>query len=152
MLRRLARIVAFGFGSGLMRPAPGTWGTLLAWGLWAALLSQFAAWGVILILVLGFAYGVWACGTVGEELGYPDHSGMVWDEIIAFWIVLALVPQDLFAQAFAFVLFRFFDVAKPRPIRQLESYFPGGLGVMIDDLAAAGYALGVFWLIAVLFS
>ncbi len=152
MVRRLARIVAFGLGSGLLRPAPGTWGTLLAWFLWVVLVGHAASWGVALILVLGFVYGVWACTVVGQELGQPDYGGMVWDEIIAFWLVLALIPQDLFAQALAFVLFRIFDILKPAPIRQLEMRFSGGFGVMIDDLIAAGYTLLVFWVVALLFA
>lgn len=151
MMQRLARIVAFGFGSGLLRPAPGTWGTLVGWVLWFLVIGHAAWWGIGLVLVLGFAYGVWACDTVGAEMGHPDHGGMVWDEIIAFWLVLALIPADIFAQAFAFVLFRFFDVAKPPPIKDLERRCKGGLGVMVDDLGAAAYALLVFWIVAGLF-
>ncbi|GAA5235291.1 phosphatidylglycerophosphatase A [Verticiella sediminum] len=147
MRQRLARIVAFGFGSGLLRPAPGTWGTLAAWLLWVIAVGHLAPWGIALVLILGFAYGVWACDTVGRELGAPDHGGMVWDEIIAFWLVLAFVPGDLFAQALAFVLFRAFDVVKPAPIRQIDRRVKGGLGVMLDDILAAGYALLVYAII-----
>jgi phosphatidylglycerophosphatase A len=71
----------------------------------------------------------------------PDHVGLVWDEFVAFWLVLWLVPQSLPAQALAFVLFRFFDVVKPPPIRQVDARFKGGFGVMLDDLLAAGYTL-----------
>ncbi|MGE4335110.1 MAG: phosphatidylglycerophosphatase A [Pigmentiphaga sp.] len=148
---RLARIVAFGFGSGLLRPAPGTWGTLAAWLLWWLVVGHAASWGIALILALGFAYGVWACGVVGRELGRPDHGGMVWDEIIAFWLVLWLVPDSLFAQALAFVLFRVFDIRKPWPIRHWERRLHGGLGVMVDDLAAAGYTVLLVWLLSTLF-
>ncbi|MBU4611024.1 phosphatidylglycerophosphatase A [Achromobacter sp. GG226] len=148
MVQRLARIVAFGFGSGLLRPAPGTWGTLAGWGLWVLLLAHLPSWGVAAVLVLGFAYGCWACGVVGRDLGVPDHGGMVWDEIIAFWLVLWLVPGDLFSQALAFVLFRAFDVVKPAPIRYFDRRFKSGFGVMIDDVIAAMYALIVFGVIA----
>src|SRR5690606_28433746 len=96
MSKRLARIVAFGFGSGLLTPAPGTWGTLAAWLLWWVGIGHFAPWGVALLLILGFLYGSWACGTVGQEMGAPDHGGMVWDEMIAFWLVLWVIPNDLF--------------------------------------------------------
>jgi len=148
MLKRLARIVAFGFGTGLLRPAPGTWGTLGAWALWSLVISHLAPWGVAAVLVLGFIYGSWACGAVGRELGAPDHSGMVWDEFIAFWLVLALVPGDLFSQALAFVLFRTFDILKPAPVGYLDRRFKSGFGVMLDDIVAALYALLVFAIIA----
>lgn len=141
MLGRLARIVAFGFGTGLLRPAPGTWGTLGAWALWALVVSHFAPWGVALLLVGGFLYGSWACDTVGRELGVSDHGGMVWDEMIAFWLVLWLVPGDIFSQALAFVLFRTFDIIKPAPIGYFDRRFKSGFGVMLDDLLAALYTL-----------
>lgn len=148
MLSRLARIVAFGFGLGLLRPAPGTWGTLGAWALWMLVVSHFAPWGVALLLVLGFVYGSWACDAVGRELGVPDHGGMVWDEMIAFWLILWLVPGDLFSQALAFVLFRAFDITKPAPIGYFDRRFRSGFGVMLDDLLAALYALLVYGIIA----
>ena len=66
---------------------------------------------------------------------------MVWDEMVAFLLVLAIVPRELAWQAAAFAAFRLFDIAKPPPIRWLERRVRGGLGVMLDDLVAAGYAL-----------
>lgn len=148
MGRRLARIVAFGLGSGLLRPAPGTWGTLLAWVLWVVGLAHVGSLGLAVFLTLALVYGAWACGKVGQELGQADHGGMVWDEMVAFWLLLWVVPPDLFAQALAFVLFRVFDITKPRPIAQLDRRFKNGFGVMLDDLLAALYAAVVFWVIA----
>jgi phosphatidylglycerophosphatase A len=66
---------------------------------------------------------------------------MVWDEIVAFLLILAIVPRSLAWQAAAFVLFRLFDIAKPPPIRWFERRYRGGFGVMFDDIIAAGYAL-----------
>jgi phosphatidylglycerophosphatase A len=77
----------------------------------------------------------------GRHLGVADHGGMVWDEVVAFLLVLAVVPRALAWQAAAFVLFRFFDIAKPPPIRQLERRYGGGFGVMFDDIVAAAYTL-----------
>jgi phosphatidylglycerophosphatase A len=94
-----------------------------------------------LFLLVCFIYGCWAAERVAKQLGVPDHVGLVWDEFVAFWLVLWLVPQSLPAQALAFVLFRFFDVVKPPPIRQADARFKGGVGVMLDDLLAAGYTL-----------
>ena len=93
------------------------------------------------LLALLFVLGVWACGRTGRQLGAADHGSMVWDEIVAFLLVLALLPREPDWQAAAFVLFRAFDIAKPPPIGWLERRFHGGFGVMIDDLAAAGYTL-----------
>ncbi|TMH38419.1 MAG: phosphatidylglycerophosphatase A, partial [Betaproteobacteria bacterium] len=77
----------------------------------------------------------------GRHLGVADHRAMVWDEIVAFLLVLAIVPRTFAWQLAAFVLFRFFDIAKPPPIRALERRYHGGFGVMFDDLIAAGYTL-----------
>jgi len=98
-------------------------------------------------LLVCFIYGCWAAERVAKQLGVPDHVGLVWDEFVAFWLVLWLVPQSLPAQALAFVLFRFFDVVKPPPIRQVDARFKGGVGVMLDDLLAAGYTLLVMALV-----
>ena len=145
MRQRAARIVAFGFGSGLLRPAPGTWGTLLAWLLWqplAALLPSPLHQAIV--IAFAFAVGVWACDRAGRDLGVADHGGMVWDEIVAFWAVLWVVPDALAAQACGFVLFRLFDIAKPPPIAYFDRRMKHGLGVMWDDVVAAFYTVLVF--------
>jgi phosphatidylglycerophosphatase A len=135
-----AHIVAFGFGAGLAPFAPGTAGTLLAWALgWA--LGGVHPTIVFFAVVLCFVIGVWACEVTGRHLGIADHSAMVWDEVAAFLLVLAIVPRELAWQAAAFVAFRFFDIAKPPPIRHFERRFGGGFGVMFDDLVAAAYTL-----------
>jgi phosphatidylglycerophosphatase A len=135
-----AHAIAFGFGAGLAPFAPGTFGTLLGWALgW--LLGELPAAILLLVAALGFLIGVWACGVTGRHLGVSDHGGMVWDEVIAFLLVLAVLPRELAWQAAAFVAFRFFDIVKPPPIRHLERSHRGGFGVMFDDLVAAGYTL-----------
>lgn len=135
------RLLVFGFGSGLIRPGSGTWGTLLAWVMWAVAAPMAPDLALGLFLLAAFAYGCWACGRVGREMGVDDHVGMVWDEMVAFWLVLWLTPQTLEAQATAFVLFRFFDTVKPPPIRYFDAHLKGGFGAMWDDLLAAAYSL-----------
>jgi len=136
-----AHFIALGFGAGLSPRAPGTAGTLLAFPLWWV----FGGSGdpVLLLAVLAFLFGagVWACGVTGRHLGVPDHGAMCWDEVVAFLLVLALVPDHPGWQAAAFVLFRAFDILKPPPVRQAEKRWKGGFGVMFDDLLAAGYTL-----------
>jgi phosphatidylglycerophosphatase A len=142
-----ARVVAFGAGSGVIRPAPGTWGTLAGWLVWVFVLGRLPDAVLASIIVLAFVLGCWACAVVGRELGTPDHGGMVWDEVVAIWLVLWLTPASLPMQILAFVLFRIFDIVKPPPVRYFDQRFKNGFGVMVDDLVAAGYALLVMALV-----
>ncbi len=152
MSKRLSRVVALGFGSGLIRQAPGTWGTLLAWALWMPLSAVLPTAYILPFLLAAFALGVWACARVGRELGVADYGGMVWDEMVAFWAVLWLIPETAVAQAFGFLLFRLFDILKPPPISYFDRRFKNGLGVMWDDVVAAFYAVLVFALYTRLFT
>ena len=136
-----AHVLAFGFGVGLVRIAPGTAGTLAAWPVGWLLAGAMPAPAMLALVAALFVLGVWCCGVTGARMGVPDHGAMVWDEMVAFLLVLAIVPRELAWQAAAFAAFRFFDIAKPPPIRWLERRFHGGFGVMFDDLVAAGYAL-----------
>jgi phosphatidylglycerophosphatase A len=139
-MRRAAHAIAFGFGVGRAPFAPGTFGTLLAWPFGWALAGAHSAIALAGIAAL-FLLGVWACGITGRDLGVHDHGSMVWDEFVAFLLVLAIVPRELAWQVAAFVLFRAFDILKPAPIRWFERRYIGGFGVMFDDLLAAGYTL-----------
>lgn len=141
MMGSPARMIAFGFGSGLLRPASGTWGTLLAWLLWLPIAKFLPDAAIGSLLVVAFVYGCWACQHVSKEMGVDDHVGIVWDEVIAFWLVLWLTPDTFYAQLLAFGLFRFFDIVKPPPIKYFDAKLKGGFGVMWDDIVAAGYSL-----------
>ena len=139
-----AHFIAFGFGAGLAPVAPGTWGTLLALPLYWLVEPQLEARAFLLLLAVLFGAGIWACEVTGRALGASDHGGMVWDETVAFLLVLFFVPATLPWQAGAFLLFRLFDIVKPPPIRTCERTFRNGFGVMLDDLVAAFYTLLVF--------
>jgi len=136
-----AHFVALGFGVGLAPAAPGTFGTWLAVPIWGLRGGRASLPEVFGALAFFFLAGIWACGVTGRHLGAPDHGAMVWDEVVAFLLVLALIPAEPVWQAAAFVLFRVFDITKPPPIRYFERRVAGGLGVMFDDLLAAGYTL-----------
>jgi len=133
-------LLALGFGSGLLPKAPGTAGTLAAVPVY--LLVQPLAWPSYLALtVLLFVAGIAICAHTAARLGVHDHPGIVWDEIVAFLLVLFFTPPGFLWGLLAFSLFRFFDIVKPPPIRYYDMHWHGGLGVMFDDLLAAGYTL-----------
>ena len=170
MLGSVNRVLAFGFGSGLSTMAPGTAGTLWAWALYliADYIFPLSPTSTSLwVLGAGFIWGCWICGSVSEELGKRDFGGIVWDEMIAFWIILAfIIPTSLWMQILAFAVFRFFDAVKPGPIGMIDRHFKNrenldtpstqaqiwwrGFGIMIDDLAAALSTLLVIALIQII--
>jgi len=132
--------LAFGFGAGLLSRAPGTMGTLVAVPLAIPLklLSGFAFWFCLLLL---FLIGVWICRRVSHRLGVEDYGGIVWDEMVGYWLAVSMVPLQWYWLLAGFVLFRFFDILKPWPINRLEEQFEGGLSIMIDDVLAAAYTM-----------
>ena len=139
-----AHFIAFGGGVGLAPVAPGTFGTFLALPLYGLIAPRLGPHEYLLALAALFGLGIWACDVTGRAIGVADHGGMVWDEIVAFMLVLFFVPATLLWQGAAFLLFRLFDILKPPPIRYYERAFKNGFGVMLDDLVAAFYALVVF--------
>jgi phosphatidylglycerophosphatase A len=141
MLSHPAHHLALGFGSGLVPFAPGTWGTLFAWASFVVLDRWLGDGGWALLILATIVLGAAAAQRTGLTLGRADHGAIVIDEIVAFWLVLWLLPPGVLTQAFGFVAFRFFDILKPPPIRAIERRFKGGLGVMLDDLMAALYTL-----------
>jgi len=139
-----AHFIALGFGTGLAPIAPGTVGTLLALPLAALLRATTDYRGFLLAVAVAFAIGVWAADRSGRDLGVADHSAIVWDEVVAFLLVLFFVGADPWRQGLAFLLFRFFDIVKPPPARFIDREWHTGFGVMADDIVAAFYALLVF--------
>jgi phosphatidylglycerophosphatase A len=143
-----AHWIALGFGSGLAPRAPGTVGTLWAWLVYVIADRWLgpAQWG--LVLLASFAVGLWACTQTARHLDLADPGCIVWDEVLAFWLVLWLVmPAGFLAQAAAFAIFRLFDAAKPGPVAWADRLFKRranepiawkqGFGILFDDLVAA---------------
>lgn len=145
MFAHPAHAIALGFGSGLPPKAPGTFGTLFGWIVFIAVAPYLSLASWIALLVVAFAAGCWACARTGRDLGAPDHGSMVWDEIVAIWVVLLFTPGGWSWWITAFFVFRFFDIVKPAPIGRFERRFKSGrwagFGVMGDDLIAAFYTL-----------
>ena len=139
--------VSLAMGSGLSPVAPGTVGTLWAWLAWRVLDPWLNTAGWAAVLVAGFFVGWWACTASAQMLGMADPGMIVWDEVVAFWLVLWLwTPASFWGQFWAFVLFRFFDMAKPGPVGWADGLFKGhgpavgwaqGFGILFDDLVAA---------------
>lgn len=152
LLRHPAHCIALGFGSGLAPRAPGTVGTLWAWIAFIVLDHWLAPLQWALLIGAAIAVGTWACTRTAQHLGLADPGAIVWDEIVAFWIVLWLVmPAGFLAQLAAFVLFRYFDAAKPGPVGWADRLYKlragqsigwrQGWGIVFDDLVAAGCTL-----------
>jgi phosphatidylglycerophosphatase A len=136
-----AHFLALGFGSGLAPVAPGTFGTLVAIPLAIALRGRFDDLGYALAVAILFVVGIAVSQITARDLGVADHGSIVWDEVVAFLVVLFFVGDDWQWIAVAFALFRFFDIVKPPPIRAVDARLKNGFGVMADDLLAAGYTL-----------
>jgi len=149
-----ARWIALGFGSGLSPKAPGTVGTLWGW-LVFALLQRYAPlsdpqWAAL--IVAGTLIGWWACTACARHMNTPDPGAVVWDEILAIWLILWLVsPTGWLGQLIAFALFRFFDASKIGPVGWADRLFKAergapigwaqGFGILFDDFVAAGCTL-----------
>lgn len=144
-----AHWVALALGAGLAPKAAGTVGTLWAWAVWAGLVQPWltpAQQGALIAVALPL--GWWASAVTARHLRMADPGAIVWDEVVAFWLVLwLLLPASLAAQCLAFGLFRFFDAVKPGPVGWADRLFHraggwrGALGIMLDDLAAAACTL-----------
>ena len=149
-LRHPSDLLSTAFGIGLVPLAPGTFGSLaavpLSW--WIA-----GAGGPIVLIVaagLVFVIGVRAAEITVRRTGKGDPGLIVIDEVAAQMLVLAAVPLDPAWYAAGFVAFRFFDIVKVWPISWVDRHLHGGLGVMLDDIAAAGYAVACLLLARVL--
>lgn len=148
-LRNPIHLLATGFGSGLLKPAPGTWGSL------AGLLIAIFLWNLtactplfVGLTVIGFGVGCYLCERTSFDLGVHDDGRIVWDEMVAIWLMFCALPEyNGLSYLLAFLTFRLFDVWKPYPIRQLDEKVSGGFGIMLDDILAAFYALALLYLI-----
>ena len=155
LLAHPAHFMALGFGSGLSPIAPGTAGTLWAWLSFLVLQRWLTPGEIGGLIAVSIPLGWWVCSITARNLRVLDPGCIVWDEIAAFWAVLWLVmPAGLLGQAIAFMLFRYFDAAKPGPVGWADRLSHGvdpatsrnawtiaGFGIMFDDLVAAGCTL-----------
>lgn len=156
LLAHPAHFIALGFGAGLSPVAPGTAGTLWAWLAYLVLTHWLSPVQMGWLIAASTLVGWWACTVTAKNMRVADPGSIVWDEVVAFWLVLWLImPAGLYGQLAAFVLFRFFDAVKPGPVAWADRAFKGfdargGFGILLDDLVAAFctllvIALWTFW-------
>lgn len=150
MRDRLTRFLATGFGAGLMPVAPGTAGSIVGLGYWWLLTLAGNSWMYWSVFVTGLAVAVWSAGATARLMQQPDPPSVVIDEIAA--VPLALAGATGWWQVVVgFAFFRLFDIWKPWPICQSQK-LPGGWGIVVDDVLAAGYACGVLQVVVRNFS
>ena len=143
MLQHPAHMIALGFGSGLPRIAPGTVGTLWAWLAYLVLAQWLDKTQIGWVIAASIPVGWWACTVTAQHMRVADPGHIVWDEVVAMWIILWLcMPMGFWGQLMCFALFRFFDAVKPQPVKWADQLFKGfgprgGWGIMWDDLVAA---------------
>ena len=143
MLQHPAHMIALGFGSGLPRIAPGTFGTLWAWLAYLVLAQWLDKAQIGWVIAASIPVGWWACTVTAQHMRVADPGHIVWDEVVAMWIILWLcMPMGFWGQLMCFALFRFFDAVKPQPVKWADQLFKGfgprgGWGIMWDDLVAA---------------
>ncbi len=127
-----------GLGSGRIKPAPGTWGTLAGALIWWAVEPALSLEAEIAMVIVASVVGIYLCGRSAELLNVHDDGSIVWDEFAGIWLTyLMLQPDDnLWLWITGFVLFRIFDILKPWPIRWIDRSVGGGIGIMLDDLIA----------------
>ncbi len=145
--------LAFGFGSGLARKAPGTFGTIAAIPVYL-LMATLSPVYYLAIVVVALVAGVALCDWVANDMAIKDPAAIVWDEFVGLWIALFMLPDGWYWVIAGFVLFRFFDILKPWPVSFFDRELSGGLGIMMDDVAAglisfcilqvAAYATGLW--------
>jgi len=135
LLRDPIHFLALGFGSGLSPVAPGTFGTLAAIPLYL-LLHTFSLPIYVIVTALLAIIGIALCDISARKLGVHDHPGIVWDEVVGYLVTMTAAPVGWYWVLLGFVLFRFFDILKPWPIRLIDRQVKGGFGIMLDDLLA----------------
>lgn len=133
---------AVGFGAGLIKSAPGTWGSLVGLVAGILLLQWLSPISLFILTALFFVIGCYLCQKTADDMGVHDHGAIVWDEIVGMLLVLCALPTfDWFWYAGAFVLFRLFDITKPYPIGYFDHKLESGFGIMLDDVLAAFYSV-----------
>ena len=141
--------IAFGFGSGALPKAPGTFGTIIAIPLYL-LIDDFSLLAYLLFTLAALIAGIWICDKTAKDIGVHDHPGIVWDEIVGYLVTMINAPKGWQWVLLGFFLFRVFDILKPPPINLLETRLKGGLAIMADDVGAGLVAMVIIQILTML--
>ncbi len=147
-LKKPSHLFATWFGIGLLRPAPGTWGSFAALLIWYFTEFLHPTAHVILPIFILFSWLV--CSQATKDSDSKDHSAIVIDEVAGMLVTLSFVSHGIMTYLFAFLLFRLFDIWKPWPISWIDQNIQGGLGILLDDLIAGFFAGGIIYGILIL--
>ena len=134
-LKNPVHFLALGFGSGLIPLMPGTFGSLAALPLLIPFLWS-PPYALLIAAILASIVGIYLCGKTADDMQVHDHGSIVWDEVAGILLTFLWIPLSPLTVLLGFVLFRFFDILKPWPIKPIDKYVAGGLGIMLDDIVA----------------
>ena len=144
-LKKPSHLFATWFGIGLIRPAPGTWGSLAALLIWY--FAEFLHSSINIVLPIYILFSWLACSQASQDSQSKDHSSIVIDEVAGMLVALSFVAHEIIIYLWAFLLFRFFDIWKPWPVSWADNNVKGGLGILLDDLIAGLSAGGIIYAI-----
>ena len=144
-LKKPSHLFATWFGVGLIRPAPGTWGSLAALLLWY--FAEFLHSSIYIILPIFILFSWLICSQASQDSDAKDHSAIVIDEVAGMLVALSFVNHEVIIYLWTFLLFRLFDIWKPWPISLADKNVEGGLGILLDDLIAGLFAGGIIYAI-----
>ena len=144
-LKKPSHLFATWFGVGLIRPAPGTWGSLAALLLWY--FAEFLHSSIFIILPIFILFSWLICSQASQDSDAKDHSAIVIDEVAGMLVALSFVAHEIIIYLWTFLLFRLFDIWKPWPISLADKNVEGGLGILLDDLIAGLFAGGIIYAI-----
>ena len=146
-LKKPSHLFATWFGIGLIRPAPGTWGSLAALLIWY--FAEFLHSSINIVLPIFILFSWLACSQASQDSQSKDHSSIVIDEVAGMLVALSFVAHEIIIYLWAFLLFRFFDIWKPWPVSWADNNVKGGLGILLDDLIAGFVAGGIIFAILI---
>ena len=144
-LKKPSHLFATWFGVGLIRPAPGTCGSLAAILLWY--FAEFLHSSIYIILPIFILFSWLVCSQASQDSDSKDHSAIVIDEVAGMFVALSFVTHEIIIYLWTFLLFRLFDIWKPWPIYLADKNVEGGLGILLDDLIAGLFAGGIIYAI-----
>ena len=142
-------VLAYGFGTGLIPFAPGTFGSLIGVVLFW-FMAELAPIPYAAIVVVMFVAGIFICGQTARDVGAVDPGFIVYDEVVGFLVAMYMLPADWRWIAAGFVIYRVFDIWKPFPIHYVEDKLGLGSGIMTDDVIADIYTLIILQLVRLL--